>query len=352
VTIGEPPTAGADASPDAPPISSQHRALRRGVWQLASVVVIVALLVVLLPGLGSVKHQLSRISVVWLVVATALEVLSTLSYVLLFHRVFCPGVAWRISSRIGMAELGVDTLIPAGGASGLALGAWVLRRRGMSAERIPVLSVGFFLLTSLVNVGAVVVLGLGLWLGLFGGRAPIGLTLIPAVLAAGAIVFFVALSHRVLRRDREPVTGGRVWRFVHGAIDSIAKGVGEALALARSRDPLVYVGAIGYWVFDNAVLWVCLRALGHAPPFAIVGCAYLIGQMGGALPLPLGIGGVDAGLIGVLVLFSVSASLATAAVIAYRAVQLWVPAIFGGAALLRLRRAFEGGTATTAAGRG
>jgi uncharacterized membrane protein YbhN (UPF0104 family) len=126
------------------------------------VVVIVALAVVLLPGLGSVRRNLSHISVGWLALAAVLEVLSCVSYVLLFHPVFCPGISWRISARIGFSELGVDTLVPAAGASGLALGAWVLKRRGMDPARIPRLTVGFFLFTSLVNVGAVVVFGLGL----------------------------------------------------------------------------------------------------------------------------------------------------------------------------------------------
>jgi hypothetical protein len=108
------------------------------------VVVIVALAIVLLPGLGSVRHNLSKISVGWLALAAGLEVLSSVCYVLLFHRVFCPGIRRRISARIGRSELGADTLVPAGGASGLALGAWVLKRRGMPPGRIRHSRLAFF----------------------------------------------------------------------------------------------------------------------------------------------------------------------------------------------------------------
>jgi hypothetical protein len=48
-----------------------------------------------------------------------------------------------------------------------------------------------------VNVGAVVVFGLGLWLGVFSGKAPIGLTLIPALVAATAILLFLTLPRLV-----------------------------------------------------------------------------------------------------------------------------------------------------------
>jgi uncharacterized protein (TIRG00374 family) len=88
-------------------------------------------------------------------------------------------------------------------------------------------------------------------------------------------------------------------------------------------------------------LLVCFRARGHTPPVAVIGCAYLIGQLGGALPLPLGIGDVDGGLIGSFVLFSVPASTATAAVLTYRIVQIWVLAVIGGAALIHLRNTFD-----------
>lgn len=85
------------------------------------------------------------------------------------------------------------------------------------------------------------------------------------------------------------------------------------------------------------MLWVCFLAFGQAPAVAVIATAYLIGQLGGLLPLPAGIGGIDFGLIGALVLFDVPAADAAAAVVTYRAIQLWVPVVMGAAALSRLR---------------
>ena len=66
--------------------------------------------------------------------------------------------------------------------------------------------------------------------------------------------------------------------------------------------------------------------------------AYLIGQLGSLIPIPGGIGGVDGGLIGTLVLYGVDAGDAAVAVIAYRGLLLAIPAMLGLPALAVLRR--------------
>jgi uncharacterized protein (TIRG00374 family) len=66
--------------------------------------------------------------------------------------------------------------------------------------------------------------------------------------------------------------------------------------------------------------------------------AYLIGQLGGLLPLPGGIGGTEGGLVGVFALYHVPLAKSAAAVLAYRALQLWIPAALGSLAFLQLRK--------------
>jgi uncharacterized protein (TIRG00374 family) len=95
---------------------------------------------------------------------------------------------------------------------------------------------------------------------------------------------------------------------------------------------------IAYLFFDVMIVWATFRAFGAAPPLAIVWIAYLIGELGGLIPVPGGIGGVDAGLVGTFVLYNVPITSATSAVLAYRAIALWVPALLGSAAFLALRR--------------
>lgn len=62
-----------------------------------------------------------------------------------------------------------------------------------------------------------------------------------------------------------------------------------------------------------------------------------LGQIGGLLPTPGGVGGTEAGLIGALVLYGAAAP-ATAAVLAYRVFQLGLPVIFGVIAFARIRK--------------
>src|SRR5439155_6552501 len=121
-----------------------------------------------------------------------LKVLSAFCYVAVFRCVFCRRMSWRLSTEIGLSELGANAVLPTGGAGGLALGAWALRRAGMDGGRIARRSVAFFFLTSVPNVLGVIILGLGLAAGAFAGRAGLGLTLVPAIVAAAAVVATIA----------------------------------------------------------------------------------------------------------------------------------------------------------------
>ena len=69
---------------------------------------------------------------------------------------------------------------------------------------------------------------------------------------------------------------------------------------------------------------------------------YLIGQLGGLLPLPGGVGGIDGGLIGVLVLYGAPVAATVAAVLAYRLILFWVPLIVGTPAFVTLWRRMTG----------
>ncbi|MGO9901726.1 MAG: hypothetical protein ACLP0J_19020 [Solirubrobacteraceae bacterium] len=57
------------------------------------------------------------------------------------------------------------------------------------------------------------------------------------------------------------------------------------------------------------------------------------------LPVPGGIGGVEAGMIGAFVGFRVRASLATLAVLGYRTISYGLPTVPGAIAYVRLRHA-------------
>ena len=325
----------------APEQLSSHRVRSRLLFLLALVVVVVVV-VTLLPGLGTLRSRLSHAKPEWLLLGVALKLLSGVGYVAVFRSIFCRRMSWRVSYQIGMSELGANALIPTGGAGGLALGAWALKRGGMQAEDIARRTVAFFLLTSVPNVLGVIVLGLGLAIGVFGGEGNLLLTLLPAAVAAGAVVL-VLYAGRIAKRwgARIEARGRELSKrklVAMKALTAIGEGVEAAVALLREANLTLILGLIAYLAFDVMIVWATFRALGPAPPLAILWIAYLIGELGGLIPVPGGIGGVDAGLVGTLALYNVSLASAAGAVLAYRAIALWVPAVVGGGAFIFLRR--------------
>jgi uncharacterized membrane protein YbhN (UPF0104 family) len=286
------------------------RRLARRIAEVVALLAVLAAVVVLAPGLGEVRDRLAGASPGWLALAVAFEVLSSLSYVLMFRPVFCSAMTWRSASEIGLAEVGAGAVLPASGAGGVALGAWILSRAGMPAERIARRSVAFLLLKSSVNFFAVIVVGVLAFAGVLGPSQPVTLTLLPAGLAALAIGL-VALIPRL--PDAEPPAdgAGRLRRLWHGGRRAVVRGTAEAGVLLRRRDPALWAGIVGYWAWDNLTLWAAFRAIGQSPGASVLLLGYLIGQLGGLLPIPGGIGGIDGGLIGTLLVYGAPASAAT-----------------------------------------
>jgi uncharacterized membrane protein YbhN (UPF0104 family) len=152
------------------------RRLARRTAQIVAVLVVVGLVLLLAPGLGRVRDLLNEAQPEWLLLAVAFEALSCVSYVLMFRPIFCQHMPWRTSWEIGLSELGAGSIVPASGAGGLALGAWILSEGGMPAEQIAHRSVAFFIIKSSVNFVAVAVLGTVMALGLVGPDLSLWLT--------------------------------------------------------------------------------------------------------------------------------------------------------------------------------
>jgi uncharacterized membrane protein YbhN (UPF0104 family) len=273
----------------------------------------------------------------WLALAALFEGLSLASYVVMFGPIFCTGLSWRRCWQIGGSSLAMGSLVPASGAAGLALGAWVLHRGGMSGERISRRSVAFFLIKSGVNFLAVAVLGTVMALGLVGPELSLWLTAVPAAGAALALGAVVAIPRLGPGRDPGP-EASRARRAISAARRAVIEGTTEALKILRGGNRRVLAGSLGYWAFDNAVLWATFQAVGLSPPLTVVLMGYLIGQLGGLLPIPGGIGGIDAGLIGTLIVYGAPAAGTAAAVLGYRLILFWLPLITGGIAFDSLRR--------------
>ena len=327
---------------DPEPLSSDvspHR-LRRALLRLGGLVAIVVVVITLAPGLGELRRRFANAQPGWIVIACVFEVLSVLSYVPAFRSVFCRRMSWGTSYKIAVAEEGAGALFPLGGAGSLALGVWALRRGGMPVDEIARKTVAFFLLTSAPSVVMLFLLGAGLAVGVLPGGGGFLLTVVPAVVAAGAIAGTLAvrrLARRAEARVRRQGEGSR-WFRVAPALSALSGGVEEALHQLRQPDPLLVVGLAGYLVFDQLAFWASFRAVGASPEIAVIWMAYLIGQLGNWIPVPGGIGGVELGLVGALVLYGLPGVTATAAVLLYRVIELWIPSVMGIVAFAQLRR--------------
>lgn len=322
---------------------------KRPLASIVFVVSVAAFLYFVLPKLLGLRDTWNRIQhgdPLWLAFAAALEVLSFFGYIALFQAVFVRGqsrIGWRASYQITMAGLAATRLFAAGGAGGIALTAWAVRRSGMEPKTVACRMIAFLALLYAVYMGALVIGGIGLYMGLFAGPAPFALTIVPAIFGAVVIAIFLAVS--LLPTDFDPLVkrwlqGGRLSRIaghVAAAPAAAASGIRTALALVRSRDPNL-LGAIAWWGFDISVLWACFHAFGGSPPTAVIVMSYFIGMIGNTLPLPGGIGGVDGGMIGAFSAFGVSVELAVVAVLAYRVFAFWLPTLPGAVAYVQLRR--------------
>jgi uncharacterized membrane protein YbhN (UPF0104 family) len=324
--------------PQALPDEVAPARLGRRAVQVSALLAALILIAVLTPGLGDVRDRLTEAAPGWLVLGVVFELLSCASYVLMFRPIFCRTMSWRTSWEIGNSELAVGSIIPASGAAGVAFGAWALSRGGMPADKIARRSVAFLLIKSSVNFVAVAVIGALMAVGLLGPHQSLLLTALPAVLAAAALALVIAVPMIGPGTD-PPDDASKLSRALSATRKALVGGTAEAIELAKRRDPLVVIGAVGYWAWDNAVLWATYHAVGVTPPLTIILMGYLIGQLGGLLPIPGGVGGIDGGLIGTLILYGAPAAPTAAAVLLYRVILFWVPLLTGAVAFTSLRKA-------------
>jgi uncharacterized protein (TIRG00374 family) len=320
----------------------------------AFLVAAIAALYYLLPqlaGLDDTWHRIEDGSPYWMVLALGFGVGMFGGYVAMFRGIFArtgqSRIDWRASYQITMAGLAASRLFAAGGAGGLVLTAWALRRSGMRKREVADKTLTFLILTYIPYMAALIVCGFGLRFGVFPGPDPFGLTVVPAIVAIvlTAIGISAALVPTDLQRrlDGFAQRKGRIGKWAQKAANlpaSASAGMRDAIEHLRHPDPAL-LGAVLFWAFQIAVLWAAFRAFGDAPPLAVLIQAFFVGMFGNLLPVPGGVGGVEGGLIAAFVAFGVDFEQALVAVLVYRAVTFWLPMIPGVIAYFQLRRTVE-----------
>ena len=315
------PSPAAEPSPEADAISS--RSVLRRLIGLGVAAIAASSLLLAVPALNKALTAIGRMRPVWIAAAVGLEIASCASFVVVF-RAFFERVPGRLARRVAWTESGSGALLPGGGVTGYALGGVLLHDAGMDRRRIVILSGGLFWLTSFVNALAV---ALGTLLLVTGaGHGPhdflrLGLPLIAAATAV-AVVLSLALRAR---------SATRAWQTALG------EGVEQAGRSVRHPSWRL-LGALGYLGFDIAVLWTTFHAVGATPSVGALMLGYLVGYLGTLIPVPGGIGVLEGGLAGALVLYGTPATTTIAAVLVYHAIAFWVPSLGGLFAYFDLRR--------------
>jgi uncharacterized membrane protein YbhN (UPF0104 family) len=332
--------------------------LRRFALRLVVFGVLAFLLLRLVPSLAQALENLERVSWLWLLAALALETLSEIGYVVAWCRIVDPervleqeGRGRRLDARLAWAQLGGGLLVPAGSFSGVGAGALLLHRCGLPMKTVTEREFNLSFLNTAVDALALISFGVLLGLGIFAGKNGLTLTILPAVVAATSVVAAIAIAHRA---DHFAAKLEPHHPRISAGIGTIARAVENTYALVFSRgDWRSLLGAVAYLFFDVLVLWTAFFAL-HAhsvPAFAPVLMAYIIGALGGSLPLPAGLGAVG-GIGGCLVLYGAGRNMAVGAAVVYGAIGLVVPFVGGLAAYLLLTRQLRHLRRDTAGGHG
>jgi uncharacterized protein (TIRG00374 family) len=300
-------------------------------------------------GFGDALGKLGDANPIWIGVAIGLNVLAYATYIALFKAVVggdALKLTWTETYEINMAGVAATLLFSAGGAGGVALTYWALRKAGMARRDVGRRMVAFVSLHYAFYPLALIVFGLLLRTGLVNGKASVELTIVPAAVAGLLIVIgiLIALIPSDLERRLAPYASGEKARSLIRSVAkvpaTIAEGFRFALSLFThpSRGGLALVAAAGFWAFSIGVLWASFHALGVHVPLAVVVQGYFLGMVANLFPLaPAGVGAVDAGMIGAFVLFGLPEETVFPAILVFRLISFWMPIPPGVVAFFQLR---------------
>jgi uncharacterized membrane protein YbhN (UPF0104 family) len=318
--------------------------LKKSALKLVGYLLAAYLVLKLIPTLKQALHSLEHVSWEWALTAIALEVVSELGFVFAWGQVVDPQKLLdrdvhgrRTDDEVAWAQLAGGLLLPGGAWGGVGVGALILHRFGVPAKEIAEREFNLSFLNTAVDALALIVFGIGLATGILAGESGLLLTLLPAAVAAAGIAAAVLVSSRA---------GGHAERLqakhpkIANALSTLASAVDDTKQLLVHRGNWTSIlGVLAYLSFDVLVLWSAFLAI-HTHPlpgFAIVIMAYIIGALGGSVPLPASLGTVG-GMAGMLILYGVAHNAAIAAVVLHQAIGLLVPLTGGGIAYAVLRR--------------
>jgi uncharacterized protein (TIRG00374 family) len=326
---------------------------KRMLQTVAIVLVLVGAIYFLLPkvvGLDDAIGKLDEGDPLWIAIAFAFSLGIPIAYIALFRGVVGESIIhleWKEAYEISMASFAASRLFAGGGAGGIVLTYWALRKAGMEPRQTARRMVAFLVLLYTVYLVCLVVFGVLLRTGVLPGAAPPGLTIVPAAIAGVliAVIGLLALIPADMERRFVGWSEGHRFSVIAGHLvtvpDTLAHGTRTALEFIRQprKGALALIGSIGFWAANIGALWASFKAFDVHVAFGVVVQGYFVGMVANLIPgAPGGVGTVDAGMIGAFVLFGLPGAAVFAAVLVYRLFAFWLPVIPGFIAFLQLRR--------------
>ena len=313
---------------------------------------------VALPLLASHRNQvgaLTHINTAYLALGVLLEVAALAAYTQLTHAVLPHGGPTRFRLfRINLSTLALSHVSPGGTAPGAALGYRLLTQSGVSRA-----DTGFALGTQ--GIGSAVVLNFIFWCSLVGflgthgfrvpgtnGHGSTSASILVMVAAAVGVILLGGLGvlFYLLTRGQQ-----RASRIIHGVsahirfldadrFTSLLERLARRFAMLM-EDKRLLARAVGWaaanWLLDAASLWIFVAAFAHVISPIDLLTAYGLANILAAVPItPGGLGVVEFVLVTMLAGFGLTDGGALSAVLAYRAVNFWLPIPFGGLAYASL----------------
>ena len=330
------------------PLITPRRVIQTGLVVLALLIGIYFLFPKV-TGLGDSLSSLGEADAIWIVVAIGFELVAIATYIALFKAVVGGAalrLTWSETYDINLAGLAATRIFSAGGAGGIALTYWALRKAGMIRHEVARRMVAFLTLQYVFYPLAVIVFGVLLRTGVLPGKASVELTIVPAAIA-GLILILGVLATLIPSDLGERLASHVHWPRARAIADKAARipaTVGEGvrfgfrLLIHPGRGGLAVIGAVGYWAANIGILWASFQAFGVHVPLAVVVQGFFLGMVGNLFPLaPGGVGAVDAGMIGAFVLFGIPEETVFPAILIFRLVAFWLPIPPGVVAFFQLR---------------
>jgi uncharacterized protein (TIRG00374 family) len=303
-----------------------------------------------LPSIAEVFEAWNRLGDLhpaWVVAIVACEIASFVCVWLLQGITLHTRDAFVVSTT-HLAGNAFNRITPGGGATGTALQARLLADAGYPLA----FAVSALTVWSVLSSATVVALPIfALPAVISGTRVPgellatagIGAAVFVVLLGVGAVFLFTKRPVQLFARGVE-WTVGKLRRHSpppSGLAERVLAERDTVRVTLGTRWPEAVGAAVGRWAFDFLALLFALYALHAGPAPFLVLLAYVSAQVLGLIPLtPGGLGFVEAGLTGTLVLAGVSPDRALVATLAYRLVSFWLPLPVGFAAGRVFRRRY------------